>query len=181
MARDVRAARALHQPASGWRYKVSDTISPYSPLHNTDASELDRFHRHTVTLPVARLQTNSRSPASASWSSVNSSQVHSVDSFSGNGRHRWNDRGWLIVFFRQPFRCRGHHNRAPSGGDPLRVWRELNVNGFSPWFRSLGRNKKSVAINLRQDEGRAYVVAYLVVHAYPHRFPKARETARSQE
>ncbi|KAF9232439.1 CoA-transferase family III [Melanogaster broomeanus] len=40
----------------------------------------------------------------------------------------------------------------PSGGDPLRVWRELDVDGTSPWFRSLGR--KSVAIDLRKDEGR---------------------------
>ncbi|KAG8220472.1 CoA-transferase family III domain-containing protein [Butyriboletus roseoflavus] len=45
----------------------------------------------------------------------------------------------------------------PSVGDPLRVWRELDVDGVSPWFRSLGRNKKSVAIDLRQDEGRALV------------------------
>ncbi|KAF9234830.1 CoA-transferase family III [Melanogaster broomeanus] len=45
----------------------------------------------------------------------------------------------------------------PSGGDPLRVWRELDVDGTSPWFRSLGRNKKSVAIDLRKDEGRGLV------------------------
>ncbi|KAG6332935.1 hypothetical protein ID866_6151 [Astraeus odoratus] len=45
----------------------------------------------------------------------------------------------------------------PSGGDPLRVWRELDVDGVSPWFRSLGRNKKSVAIDLRKDEGRELV------------------------
>ncbi|KAH0829019.1 CoA-transferase family III [Lanmaoa asiatica] len=45
----------------------------------------------------------------------------------------------------------------PSVGDPLRVWRELDLDGVSPWFRSLGRNKKSVAIDLRQDEGRALV------------------------
>ncbi|KIJ11924.1 hypothetical protein PAXINDRAFT_171540 [Paxillus involutus ATCC 200175] len=45
----------------------------------------------------------------------------------------------------------------PSGGDPLRVWRELDVDGVSPWFRSIGRNKKSVAIDLRNDEGRELV------------------------
>lgn len=45
----------------------------------------------------------------------------------------------------------------PSVGDPLRVWRELDVDGVSPWFRSLGRNKKSVAIDLRKDEGRELV------------------------
>jgi len=45
----------------------------------------------------------------------------------------------------------------PSTGDPLRVWRELDIDGTSPWFRSLGRNKKSVAIDLRKEEGRQYV------------------------
>lgn len=42
----------------------------------------------------------------------------------------------------------------PNTGDPLRVWRELDVDGTSPWFRSLGRNKKSVAIDMRKEEGR---------------------------
>lgn len=42
----------------------------------------------------------------------------------------------------------------PKTGDPLRVWRELDVDGTSPWFRSIGRNKKSVAIDLRKPEGR---------------------------
>ena len=46
----------------------------------------------------------------------------------------------------------------PTGGDPLRIWRELDVDGTSPWFRSIGRNKKSVAINLKKPEGREYVV-----------------------
>ncbi|KAK2467399.1 hypothetical protein APHAL10511_000634 [Amanita phalloides] len=42
----------------------------------------------------------------------------------------------------------------PGIGDPLRVWRELDVDGTSPWFRSIGRNKKSIAIDLRKPEGR---------------------------
>lgn len=42
----------------------------------------------------------------------------------------------------------------PRLGDPLRVWRELDTDGTSPWFRSIGRNKKSVAIDLRKAEGR---------------------------
>jgi crotonobetainyl-CoA:carnitine CoA-transferase CaiB-like acyl-CoA transferase len=46
----------------------------------------------------------------------------------------------------------------PNGGDPLRVWRELDVDGTSPWFRSIARNKKSVAIDLRKPEGREYVL-----------------------
>ncbi|KAI0253764.1 CoA-transferase family III domain-containing protein [Lactifluus subvellereus] len=32
--------------------------------------------------------------------------------------------------------------------DLLCVWRELDVDGTSPWFRSLARNKKSVMINM---------------------------------
>lgn len=42
----------------------------------------------------------------------------------------------------------------PGAGDPLRVWRELDVDGTSPWFRSIARNKKSVAIDLRKPAGR---------------------------
>lgn len=45
----------------------------------------------------------------------------------------------------------------PKIGDPLRVWRELDQDGTSPWFRSIGRNKKSVTIDLRQLEGRELV------------------------
>ncbi|KAJ8072408.1 hypothetical protein AAF712_007938 [Marasmius tenuissimus] len=45
----------------------------------------------------------------------------------------------------------------PNVGDPLRVWRELDVDGTSPWFRSIARNKKSVAIDLRKQEGRELV------------------------
>jgi crotonobetainyl-CoA:carnitine CoA-transferase CaiB-like acyl-CoA transferase len=43
---------------------------------------------------------------------------------------------------------------APGKGDPLRVWREVDEDGVSPWFRSLARNKKSVTIDLRQEKGR---------------------------
>ena len=42
----------------------------------------------------------------------------------------------------------------PGIGDPLRNWRVLR-NGTSLWWHSLGRNKKSVTLNLRTDEGRA--------------------------
>jgi len=45
----------------------------------------------------------------------------------------------------------------PKTGDPLRVWRELDVDGTSPWFRSIGRNKKSITIDLRKPEGRELV------------------------
>ncbi|KAK7008084.1 succinyl-CoA--D-citramalate CoA-transferase [Favolaschia claudopus] len=46
---------------------------------------------------------------------------------------------------------------SPKKGDPLRVWRELDVDGCSPWFRSIGRNKKSVAIDLHTPGGRELV------------------------
>ncbi|VDC00837.1 unnamed protein product [Peniophora sp. CBMAI 1063] len=45
----------------------------------------------------------------------------------------------------------------PNTGDALRVWRELDVDGTSPWFRSLARNKKSVTIDMRKEEGRRLV------------------------
>ena len=42
----------------------------------------------------------------------------------------------------------------PKTGDPIRTWRETR-NGQSFWWPSLARNKKSVTLNLRKDEGRA--------------------------
>jgi crotonobetainyl-CoA:carnitine CoA-transferase CaiB-like acyl-CoA transferase len=45
---------------------------------------------------------------------------------------------------------------APEGGDAIRGWRVLK-NGTSYFWRTLGRNKKSVTINLRDDSGRALV------------------------
>ncbi|HSS66564.1 MAG TPA: CaiB/BaiF CoA-transferase family protein [Gammaproteobacteria bacterium] len=44
----------------------------------------------------------------------------------------------------------------PGSGDALRNWRVLR-NGTSLWWRSLGRNKKSVSVNLRSEEGRGIV------------------------
>ena len=41
----------------------------------------------------------------------------------------------------------------PGAGDPIRGWRILD-RGTSLWWRSLGRNKKSVALNLHTDQGR---------------------------
>lgn len=41
----------------------------------------------------------------------------------------------------------------PGRGDPLRGWRVLK-NGTSLWWRSLGRNKKCITLNLRSQEGR---------------------------
>lgn len=44
----------------------------------------------------------------------------------------------------------------PDGGDPVRSWRVLD-DGTSLWWRSIGRNKRLVGIDLRVDEGRELV------------------------
>ncbi len=41
----------------------------------------------------------------------------------------------------------------PPGGDPIRGWREVR-DGTSLWYRSLGRNKKSVTLDLKSERGR---------------------------
>ena len=41
----------------------------------------------------------------------------------------------------------------PGEGDPLRRWRTLH-NGTSLWWYALSRNKKSITLNLKSDEGR---------------------------
>jgi formyl-CoA transferase len=46
----------------------------------------------------------------------------------------------------------------PEGGDPLRQWRMLH-NGTSVWWQVQSRNKKSVVLDLRSDEGREAVRA----------------------
>jgi crotonobetainyl-CoA:carnitine CoA-transferase CaiB-like acyl-CoA transferase len=45
----------------------------------------------------------------------------------------------------------------PGGGDPIRKWRELDDDGTSFWWRSLGRNKKCVTADLRGEKGRDLV------------------------
>ncbi len=40
----------------------------------------------------------------------------------------------------------------PAGGDPIRGWREVK-DGTSLWWYSLGRNKKSVTIDLKTERG----------------------------
>jgi crotonobetainyl-CoA:carnitine CoA-transferase CaiB-like acyl-CoA transferase len=40
----------------------------------------------------------------------------------------------------------------PPGGDPIRGWR-LVKDGTSLWYRSLGRNKKSVTLDLKSERG----------------------------
>lgn len=43
---------------------------------------------------------------------------------------------------------------SPEGGDPIRGWRHVH-QGTSFWWRSIGRNKKSVTLDLKQAQGQA--------------------------
>jgi len=43
----------------------------------------------------------------------------------------------------------------PQGGDPVRGWRVLDDDGTSLWWRSLGRNKRSIVVDLRTPAGQA--------------------------
>lgn len=45
---------------------------------------------------------------------------------------------------------------APGNGDPLRNWRQLH-NGTSLWWYAQSRNKKSLTLNLKSDEGQQIV------------------------
>lgn len=45
----------------------------------------------------------------------------------------------------------------PGTGDPIRKWRVLDKQGTSFWWQSIARNKKSVTINLKSDQGREVV------------------------
>ncbi|AMO94201.1 coA-transferase III family protein [Collimonas fungivorans] len=45
---------------------------------------------------------------------------------------------------------------APGDGDPLRKWRKLH-NGTSLWWYSQSRNKKSVTLNLKSEQGQQIV------------------------
>lgn len=45
----------------------------------------------------------------------------------------------------------------PPGGDPIRQWGRRDADGESLWWPVIGRNKKSVCIDLKTDAGRALV------------------------
>src|SRR5690349_21868921 len=42
---------------------------------------------------------------------------------------------------------------APPAGDPMREWGRLRHNGRSMWWSILSRNKQSVTLNLRVEQG----------------------------
>ncbi|MEM9387612.1 MAG: CaiB/BaiF CoA-transferase family protein [Pseudomonadota bacterium] len=48
----------------------------------------------------------------------------------------------------------------PGSGDPIRSWR-ITRNGTSLWWWSHARNKKSVTVNLKREEGQAIALALL--------------------
>ncbi|KXS21677.1 CAIB/BAIF family protein [Gonapodya prolifera JEL478] len=57
----------------------------------------------------------------------------------------------------------------PSGGDAIRTWRVLDENDpnrTSLWWRSIGRNKKSVALDMRLPEGRRLLKERIVPKAH---------------
>ncbi|ATE58752.1 CaiB/BaiF CoA transferase family protein [Thauera sinica] len=45
----------------------------------------------------------------------------------------------------------------PGDGDPLRKWRKLHKDGTSLWWYCQSRNKKSVTLDMRREEGREIV------------------------
>ncbi|ADG12462.1 CoA transferase [Caulobacter segnis] len=42
----------------------------------------------------------------------------------------------------------------PKVGDPMRQWGRSKPRGLSPWWPVIGRNKKSVTVDLRTEDGR---------------------------
>ena len=52
----------------------------------------------------------------------------------------------------------------PKVGDPMRQWGRSLPKGLSPWWPVIGRNKKSVGLDLRQPEGQA-IARQLIVQA----------------
>lgn len=45
----------------------------------------------------------------------------------------------------------------PPEGDPIRGWRQLDEGGTSYWWRSLGRNKKCISVDLKKARGQDMV------------------------
>ncbi len=52
----------------------------------------------------------------------------------------------------------------PKTGDPMRQWGRSLPKGLSPWWPVIGRNKRSVGLDLRTPEGRA-IAADLIAQA----------------
>ena len=52
----------------------------------------------------------------------------------------------------------------PEVGDPMRKWGHCDEKGHSFWWPAIARNKQSIAINLRSDQGR-YIVRQLALQS----------------
>ena len=46
---------------------------------------------------------------------------------------------------------------APGTGDPMRAWGQEKAHGKSLWWPVVGRNKKSITVNLRLEEGQQII------------------------
>ena len=49
----------------------------------------------------------------------------------------------------------------PKAGDPMRQWGRSLPKGLSPWWPVIGRNKRSLALDLRTSEGRAIAITLI--------------------
>ena len=56
----------------------------------------------------------------------------------------------------------------PPDGDPLRTWRHVH-NGTALWWYAMGRNKRCITADLRQEEARALVRRLVEVGRRRHR------------
>ena len=54
----------------------------------------------------------------------------------------------------------------PGSGDPLRQWRLLH-DGTSLWWYVQGRNKKSVTVDLRSEDGQEGWISHAQLEAQP--------------
>ncbi len=45
----------------------------------------------------------------------------------------------------------------PGRGDAIRSWRKLDESGTSYWWQSIARNKKSITVDLKTEQGRSVV------------------------
>jgi hypothetical protein len=136
----VHRAAKKHQLYSPSLFFILKSILSCSPGH---------------LLPLQMRQNSYRLLGYGFWKWDNLSRVPLLVNYSGMHRHLFT---WLMFLMSHEtssqFGAEVIKVEPPRTGDPLRVWRELDVDGTSPWFRSIGRNKKSVAIDLRKPEGR---------------------------
>ena len=57
------------------------------------------------------------------------------------------------------FRGRGHQGRAPRLSDDTRAWGPPFVGGQSAYYLSINRSKRSITVDLGQEQGREIIYA----------------------